>query len=733
MKKQKDSRRKVRIRNPFLLNDWEIRRTLLVVFIVQAAVLIVSCFAFLGFYFPIVQVPISFVYLTFIPGILLLRTLKLHELGDAKTLLYSMGLSLCLLMAVGFVMNTFLPVIGVTDPISFVHLVVILTSIVLVLCALSFIRDKDFSNPVYVNIAFGTMSPQILLLCLLPFLTIFATFLMNIYSINSLQMLLLLIIMAIPFAVVFGRIPQKNYAFLVFVISFSLLFHTALISQYIWGPDVNSELVLSRLVLQSGFWDATIPVGTNGMLSIVMLAPIYSLFLNISLPWVFKTVYPFIFSFVPLGLFTVYRKPVGDKIGFLSCFYFMAYAAFYVEMPTLARQSIAEVFLVLIMLVIVESSMRARDRSLLLLIFGAALVVSHYGTAYIFLIVLALALPITYIALPKVFNATKTSNMRTSRSVTVFTAFFAVCTFAWYMYVGSSATFDKAVTIGDSITSNISSMFDPSVNQPLEIITRQFGLLPSIERYLVPLSLVFVAFGLLATLLDRKTEFTREYLGLACGSFVFLILAAVLPFLASQMNSDRVITLCLFFLAPFCIIGLIRLLGLFSSSTKYITKQEVPRESRKTRAYLVVSIFLVIWVLFNSAFIYQLFDQPKVGRFALDNNVDFQRLNDQELASATWLATARQNSSSITYADVNKAYILYGILGHAINLYVVNLELGYNFTNCYVFLGTYNLNTNTVFVGAPAGSPVTYVSTHDLLPDAGVIFDNGGSQILLAS
>jgi uncharacterized membrane protein len=159
----------------------------------------------------------------------------------------------------------------------------------------------------------------------------------------------------------------------------------------------------------------------------------------------------------------------------------------------------------------------------------------------------------------------------------------------------------------------------------------------------------------------------------------------------------------------------------------------VPRESRKTRAYLVVSIFLVIWVLFNSAFIYQLFDQPKVGRFALDNNVDFQRLNDQELASATWLATARQNSSSITYADVNKAYILYGILGHAINLYVVNLELGYNFTNCYVFLGTYNLNTNTVFVGAPAGSPVTYVSTHDLLPDAGVIFDNGGSQILLAS
>src|SRR5665647_1577246 len=220
----------MRIRNLLLLNDWEINKTLQAVVLMQAAVLINLYLAYLGFGIPVIQVPISFAYLTFVPGILLLRILKLHELGNVRTLLYSMGLSLSFVMAVGVVMNAVFPRIGLANPISFIPLVVVLTSLVLLLCLLSYVRDGEFSNPVYVNISFGSLNPQVLLLCLLPFLTIFATFLMNYNGTNSLQMVLLLIIMAIPFVVVLGWIPQKLYAFLLFVVSFSLLFHTSLIS-----------------------------------------------------------------------------------------------------------------------------------------------------------------------------------------------------------------------------------------------------------------------------------------------------------------------------------------------------------------------------------------------------------------------------------------------------------------------------------------------------------------------
>lgn len=192
------------MRNLLLLNDWEIGKALQAVVLLQAAVLISLYMAHLGLGILIVQVPISFVYLTFVPGILILRILKLHELGNVRTLLYSTGLSLSFLMAVGFFMNAVFPKIGLTHPVSFIDLAAVLTSLVLILCVLSYVRDKEFSNPAYVQVSFGALSPQLLLLALLPFATILATVLMNSYGTNALQMVLLLIIMAIPFFVCTG-------------------------------------------------------------------------------------------------------------------------------------------------------------------------------------------------------------------------------------------------------------------------------------------------------------------------------------------------------------------------------------------------------------------------------------------------------------------------------------------------------------------------------------------------
>lgn len=733
----------MRIRNPLLLNDWEISNTLKAVVLLQGAVLVVSYFAYLGLQIPIIQVPISFIYLTFIPGILILRILKLHELGISRTLLYSMGLSLSFLMAVCFVMNAILPIIGLANPISFIPLAVVFTSLVLLLCLLSYARDGEFSNPVYVNISFGSVSPQILLLCLLPFLTIFATFLMNYSGTNTLQMILLLIIASIPFVVVLGLIPQRHYAFLLFVISFSLLFHTSLISSYVWGSDVTAELALSTQVLQSGVWNLSSTSNIAGMLSVIMLAPIYSLFSGISLVWVFKLIYPFIFSFVPLGLFIIYKRGTGDKIAgtgdkiaFLSCFFFMTFEAFFVGMPQLGRQEIAELFLILIVLLVLESRLRMRDRSLLLIIFGASLSASHYGTAYVFLLILAVALPIIYIALPRVARASKTSGTRGKGDIKIFVLFFAVFTMAWYLYVSpSSAPFVNVVNLGSAIATNVGSMFTPTLNQPVAYFTNQLVPLQVIERDIVLLSFFFILVGLIAVLADRKeTRFTDEYMGFATGSFLFLFLAAVVPFVASALQSDRLITLLLIFLAPFCIIGLIRLLRLLSSPIKRVATRVWPARSHKNGIYMVAAIFLAIWVVFNSAFIYQLFDQPKVGRFALDNNVDFLRLNGQELANAQWLSNYHQNGT-VVYADVNKLVLISGVGGLSGGMTAAEITpaqtTNNGFHNSYVFLGTYNLENKEMLI-REGFSTTTYVATPKI-PQASAIFDDGGSTVLLVN
>jgi uncharacterized membrane protein len=731
----------MRILNPLLLNDWEINKTLQAVVLIQAAVLLCLCLAYLGFGIPMIQVPISFAYLTFIPGILLLRVLRLHKLGNVRTLLYSMGLSLSLLMAAGIVLNTVFLRIGFPNPMSLLPLAAAITSLVLVLCVFSYVRDREFSNPVYVNVSSSNLSPQILLFCLLPFLTIFATFLMNQYGINSLQMVLLLIIMAIPFVVVLGWIPQKHYAFLLFVISFALLFHTSLISSYVWGSDLNAELVLSTQVLQSGVWNLSIASNFAGMLSVVMLLPIYSLFSGISLVWVFKILFPFIFSFVPLGLFIIYKrgtgdKITGDKIAFLSCFFFMTFEAFFVSMPSLGREEIAELFLILIVLLVVESQLQMRERSLLLIIFGASLSVSHYGTAYVFLLILAAALPIIYIALPRIARVSKTGGARGKNDIKIFVLFFAVFTMAWYLYVSPfSEPFVTVVNLGSAIASNVGNMFTPTLNQPVAYLTSQLVPLQVIERDIVLLSFFFILVGLIAVLADRKkTGFADEYMGLASGSFLFLFLAAVVPFVASALQSDRLITLLFIFLAPFCIIGLIRLPGLLSSPLKRVATRVWPARSHKNGIYMVAAIFLAIWVVFNSAFIYQLFDQPKVGRFALDNNVDFLRLNGQELANAQWLSNYHQNGT-VVYADVNKLVLISGVGGLSGGMTAAEITpaqtTNNGFHNSYVFLGTYNLENKEMLI-REGFSTTTYVATPKI-PQASAIFDDGGSTVLLVN
>lgn len=154
---------------------------------------------------------------------------------------------------------------------------------------------------------------------------------------------------------------------------------------YIWGWDTHHEYYLSNLVIANPLWNSTIPYAVNTMLSIVMFAPIVSSICNMSLTWVFKIIYPLLFSLVPLGLYRVFQKQIDDKIAFLSCFFFVSLFMFYTEMLQLARQQIAELFFVLLILLMIDKNMDKTKRAFLSIVFGVSLVVSHYGLSYIYM------------------------------------------------------------------------------------------------------------------------------------------------------------------------------------------------------------------------------------------------------------------------------------------------------------------------------------------------------------
>ena len=179
-------------------------------------------------------------------------------------------------------------------------------------------------------------------------------------------------------------ISNQLYPSAIYFISISLLFHQSLITEYLIGWDIQQEYYLSNLVLKNFFWDSTLSYNVNSMLSIVIFEPIISLIFGLDSIWIFKIVYPSIFALVPLGLYYIFKNFVSEKISFFACFFFVSITTFYLEMIALARQQIAELFLVLILLLITIEKISKLKKSILLIIFSFSLVVSHYGLSYVY-------------------------------------------------------------------------------------------------------------------------------------------------------------------------------------------------------------------------------------------------------------------------------------------------------------------------------------------------------------
>ena len=274
----------------------------------------------------------------------------------------------------------------------------------MVTCVLAYLRDKDYleSDNIFIKeYNFQTL----LFLSLIPFLAILGSYLLNFYNINFVLMFLIILIALIPFLIAFDKIPKKLYPLAVFVIALSLLYQNSLISNYLTGYDVQIEYYFSNLVYLSGYWNSNIiSDNVNSILSIPILVPTFAILCKINVTWILKAIYPFIFSFAPLGLYALFKKQTNAKIAFFSCFFLTSVFGFYTLMPQLARQEIGELFIVLVLMIILDRNITNIKNSFLLIVFSFSLIVSHYTLSYIFTLILILALFISFIFQKNVFS-----------------------------------------------------------------------------------------------------------------------------------------------------------------------------------------------------------------------------------------------------------------------------------------------------------------------------------------
>lgn len=700
----------------------------------------------IGLYIPIVRQLTGIIYLTFIPGILIIRVLKLHNLDSIETLLYSVGLSITTLMFVGLLMNTFYPRVGISKPISAIPLIITISIIVLLLCVLCYIMDKDVFNPssCFINVKY-ILSYQALFLYQIPFLAIFGTYLVNFYGNNIILLLLLFIIAIVIFGGFDNIIEEKYYPLAIFVIALSLLYHISLISMYLveWA-DISFEYWVAKLVLLNSIWDPTIYSNVNAMLSISMLAPIISIISGLELIWVFKIIYPLLFSLVPLGLYKVFQKQTDAKIAFLSVCFFMSMFMFYTIMLGLARQQIAELYFIIIILLLMDKQMVKMKRSFLLILSLFSLAVSHYALSYMYLLTIISAWFILILASNHdiqnfakkyvdkyCFGNTIVSHIPKTKTIsTTFVLLSIVVILTWYIHVTGSSAFNSIVQIGNIIANTIFTDFlNPAETQGLEIIfsKSKSGFIGRIYKMIHLIAQLFIVIGLIHSVLKWKSNrFHSEYLAISIPFIGMLIAGVVIPHVASTVNTSRLYGISLLVLSPYSVVGAIFVLEVLNNI--------VNKPFTSKRLSVVLYLFFMIFFLFNSGFIHEFAGHPT--SFALNQtNINTTVFELQDVNAVTWLSRSI-DSNDIVYADAKYAYLTKMELGYFYPLKKTKDGTNTIPDDTYLVLGVKNIKDEVIWLDDPLKSRMNTTMMNyknstlsNTIYSMNEIFNNGDAKV----
>ena len=92
-----------------------------------------------------------------------------------------------------------------------------------------------------------------------------------------------------------------------------------------------------------------------------------------------------------VGLYSIYKSQTNDLTAFFSVFCSLLHSLLS-SLPILPRQEIGELVYVIIIMLLVLVPLDKLRRALLLLIFTFSLLMSHYGLAAIYVVMLGLCL-----------------------------------------------------------------------------------------------------------------------------------------------------------------------------------------------------------------------------------------------------------------------------------------------------------------------------------------------------
>ena len=724
----------------------------------------------ISFNIPIFRPLVVFAYLSFVPGFAFLGILKMRSLNIIDNFLFSVGLSITLLMFLGVFSSLSYPFLNISRPLSIAPLVVTITAMTLSFFILEFRRDiprvfKNFSIEklnlirligflhstlmfILQTIRFRRSNFNafigVLLLVFLPILSGLAA----IYAKDSLPLLIVIIAFLFVLSILSKRlIPVKFYPLLIFSISLALALQFTLMSQHIMGADAPLEYRVYSLTVNNGIWQPLnfgyyVEIYYTSMLSITVLPTTYSVIMGINGELLFKLFYPFVFCLVPLISYRICISQGWKSTNALLAAFFLisSPAVFYgTELLSLNRQIIGSFFLLLSVFVLVKSGDKPRNKQLLLFIFGAALTVSHYALMYIYIgFLIAIFVGSRILRRP--------SNILTGPLV-IISSVFAI---SWYGIVSSPMIANLSAQLQSIATHFLADLSNPAARSADIFSPHQVQTIASpINWALFGIAHLLVILGIVVvTLKPKNTGFSFEYRIIVMACSIILLMAVAIPNLAPVLNFSRFYAITFLFLAPCFVLGGNAFLSEMKKVLKRLNLHFKHWFPKMNLALLLMAILVGAYFLSQSGFVNKV-----TGGSILSTTLNWNKLEETNLTKAfdplgtinfytlytpnsdvygsQWLSASMKNNPLIYSDGVSKDHQLqvFGLISQDKISILTNNTIPKD--GSYIYLRFFNIESGWMF---PLNSLPPYnisdISTELVGNDQ--IYTNGGCEVLYA-
>ena len=276
-----------------------------------------------------------------LPSRLLSRGLKGQIRGPGIRIPLALSLTVLALMIGGLLLNTVLPWVGDSHPLSAVPILCLVDVINLAIIAL---RPRSLRIDGLGHRRLGPLETWLVGLTLLSvLLAVFGAVRLNNGAGGGLAEIALSVAMVIAIALMIsaGRIRPGVLLLCLYGIALTVLYMTSLRGWYTTGHDIQNEFRVFSLVNKSQRWSVSQGDTTyDTCLSITILPQLLWEMTRVATPYVFKVDFPLMFAACPVALYELSRRVFSKRLAIASALIFISFPTFVNDIVFLNRQKL---------------------------------------------------------------------------------------------------------------------------------------------------------------------------------------------------------------------------------------------------------------------------------------------------------------------------------------------------------------------------------------------------------